>query len=103
MSRLRKMARIPAASWTQWVVAGVWVRMLVILFPLSAKAKVTAAGTPRCSCSRASRSGPCGQPGLGSAGRLRGDRDQRQSRHHTLVGRQGARQDRRDPEREVST
>jgi hypothetical protein len=78
MSRLRKMARIPAASWTQWVVAGVWVRMLVILFPLSAKAKVTAAGTPRCSCSRASRSRPCGQPvfgrqvgcaGIGTSGR----------------------------------
>ena len=39
----------------------------------------------------------------GSAGRLRGDRDQRQSRQHTLAGRQGARQDRRDPERGVST
>ena len=33
---------------------------------------------------------------LGSARRLRGDRDQRQSTQHTLVGRQCARQDRRD-------
>jgi putative drug exporter of the RND superfamily len=37
MSRLRKIAEIPAGSWTKWVVVGFWVLMLVILLPLSAK------------------------------------------------------------------
>ncbi len=37
MSRLGKIAEIPAGSWTKWVVVGFWVLMLVILFPLSAK------------------------------------------------------------------
>jgi|SoimicmetaTmtHMA_FD_contig_31_21663689_length_570_multi_2_in_0_out_0_2 hypothetical protein len=62
MSRLRKIAQIPAASWTQWVVVGFWVLMLVI-----EGIKVQAVRTAR----------------LGSADRLRGDRDQRQSRQHT--------------------
>ena len=35
MSRLRKIAEIPAGSWTKWVVVGVWVLILVVLFPLS--------------------------------------------------------------------
>ena len=39
----------------------------------------------------------------GSAGRLRGDWDQRQSRHHAVAGRQCARQDQPRLEREVST
>ena len=30
MSRLRKIAEIPAGSWTKWVVVGVWVVVLVI-------------------------------------------------------------------------
>ena len=37
MSRLGKIAEIPAGSWTKWVVVGFWVLMLVILFPLSTK------------------------------------------------------------------
>ena len=37
MSTLRKIAEIPAGSWTKWIVVGFWVLMLVILFPLSAK------------------------------------------------------------------
>ena len=37
MSRLRKIAEFPAGSWTKWVVVGVWVVVLVILFPLSKK------------------------------------------------------------------
>jgi putative drug exporter of the RND superfamily len=37
MSRLRKIAEIPAGSWTKWVVVGFWVLVLVILFPLSKK------------------------------------------------------------------
>jgi RND superfamily putative drug exporter len=37
MSKLRRIAEIPAGSWTKWVVVGFWVIMLVILFPLSTK------------------------------------------------------------------
>jgi RND superfamily putative drug exporter len=37
MSRLRKIAEFPAGSWTKWVVVGVWVLVLVIVFPLSKK------------------------------------------------------------------
>ena len=37
MSRLRKIAEIPAGSWTKWVVVGVWAAALIILFPLQAK------------------------------------------------------------------
>jgi len=37
MSKLRRIAEIPAGSWTKWVVVGFWVVMLVILFPLSTK------------------------------------------------------------------
>jgi len=37
MSRLSKIAEIPAGSWTKWVVVGFWVVMLVILAPLSTK------------------------------------------------------------------
>ena len=37
MNRLRKIAEIPAGSWTKWVVVGVWVVVLVIAFPLSSK------------------------------------------------------------------
>src|SRR6266568_1771333 len=37
MSRLRKMAEIPAGSWTKWVVVGFWVAVLVVMFPLSTK------------------------------------------------------------------
>ena len=37
MSRLRKIAEIPAGSWTKWVVVGFWVAVLVVMFPLSTK------------------------------------------------------------------
>jgi RND superfamily putative drug exporter len=37
MSRLRKIAEIPAGSWTKWVVVGFWVVVLVLAFPLSKK------------------------------------------------------------------
>src|SRR6266568_377903 len=37
MSRLRRIAEIPAGSWTKWVVVGFWVVVLVVAFPLSAK------------------------------------------------------------------
>ena len=37
MTRLRRMAGIPAGSWTKWVVVGLWVAVLVTTFPLSAK------------------------------------------------------------------
>ena len=33
MSRLRKIAEIPAGSWTKWVVVGFWVVVLVLAFP----------------------------------------------------------------------
>jgi putative drug exporter of the RND superfamily len=37
MSTLKKMAEIPAGSWTKWVVVGFWVVVLVLAFPLSSK------------------------------------------------------------------
>ncbi len=37
MSALKKMAEIPAGSWTKWVVVGFWVVVLVLAFPLSSK------------------------------------------------------------------
>jgi putative drug exporter of the RND superfamily len=37
MSTLRKMAEIPAGSWTKWVVVGFWVAVLVVMLPLSSK------------------------------------------------------------------
>ena len=37
MSRLKKIAEIPAGSWTKWVVVGFWVVVLVLAFPLSKK------------------------------------------------------------------
>ena len=37
MSKLRRIAEIPAGTWTKWVVVGFWVLMLIVLFPLSAK------------------------------------------------------------------
>ncbi len=37
MSRARRIAEIPAGSWTKWVVVGFWVAVLVITFPLSTK------------------------------------------------------------------
>ena len=39
MSTLRKIAEIPAGSWTKWVVVGFWVVVLVIMLPLSIKLK----------------------------------------------------------------
>src|SRR5262249_35472515 len=33
----RRLAEIPAGSWTKWVVVGFWVVVLVITFPLSSK------------------------------------------------------------------
>src|SRR5881628_664557 len=37
MSKLRRIAEIPAGSWTKWVVVGFWVVVLVVAFPLSTK------------------------------------------------------------------
>jgi putative drug exporter of the RND superfamily len=37
MNTLRRIAEIPAGSWTKWVVVGFWVVVLGITFPLSAK------------------------------------------------------------------
>ena len=37
MNSLRKIAEIPAGSWTKWVVVGFWVVVLVLAFPLSKK------------------------------------------------------------------
>jgi putative drug exporter of the RND superfamily len=37
MSRLGGIAEVPAGSWSKWVVVGLWVVVLVIMFPLSAK------------------------------------------------------------------
>jgi putative drug exporter of the RND superfamily len=37
MSRLSKIAEIPAGSWTKWVVVGFWVVVLVVALPLSSK------------------------------------------------------------------
>ena len=39
MSGLRKLAEIPAGSWTKWVVVGFWVVVLVLALPLSSKLK----------------------------------------------------------------
>ena len=33
MSRLRRIAEIPAGSWTKWLVVGFWVVVLVVAFP----------------------------------------------------------------------
>src|SRR3974377_109191 len=37
MSTLRRIAEIPAGSWTKWVVVGLWLVVLVLAFPLSKK------------------------------------------------------------------
>jgi RND superfamily putative drug exporter len=37
MNGVRKLAEIPAGSWTKWVVVGFWVVVLVIMLPLSTK------------------------------------------------------------------
>ena len=37
MSRLRRIAEIPAGSWTKWLVVGFWVVVVVVVFPLSTK------------------------------------------------------------------
>src|SRR6516164_7819357 len=37
MKGIRKLAEIPAGSWTKWVVVGFWVVVLVLAFPLSKK------------------------------------------------------------------
>ena len=37
MSNLRRIAEIPAGSWTKWVVVGFWLVVLVLAFPLSSK------------------------------------------------------------------
>src|SRR5215467_175625 len=39
MSTLRKIAEIPAGSWTKWLVVGFWVAVLAVAFPLSTKLK----------------------------------------------------------------
>src|SRR6516164_10045446 len=37
MSRLRRIAEIPAGTWTKWVVVGFWLVVLVLALPLSSK------------------------------------------------------------------
>jgi RND superfamily putative drug exporter len=37
MSRLRRIAEIPAGSWTKWLVVGFWLVVVVVAFPLSGK------------------------------------------------------------------
>ena len=37
MSRLSRIAEIPAGSWTKWVVVGFWAVVLVLAFPRSTK------------------------------------------------------------------
>jgi RND superfamily putative drug exporter len=37
MSRARRIAEIPAGSWTKWLVVGFWVVVLVVALPLSSK------------------------------------------------------------------
>ena len=37
MSRLSRIAAIPAGSWTKWVVMGFWLVVLVVAYPLSGK------------------------------------------------------------------
>jgi hypothetical protein len=37
MSRARRIAEIPAGSWTKWLVVGFWVVVVVAAFPLSNK------------------------------------------------------------------
>jgi putative drug exporter of the RND superfamily len=37
MSKLGKIAEIPAGSWTKWLVVGFWVVLVAVLYPLSAK------------------------------------------------------------------
>jgi RND superfamily putative drug exporter len=37
MKGIRKLAEIPAGSWTKWLVVGFWVVVLVLAFPLSKK------------------------------------------------------------------
>src|SRR5215831_20144224 len=37
MNGLKKIAEIPAGSWTKWVVVGFWVVVLVLAFPLQKK------------------------------------------------------------------
>jgi RND superfamily putative drug exporter len=37
MGRARRIAEIPAGSWTKWVVVGVWAAVVVIAFPLAGK------------------------------------------------------------------
>jgi putative drug exporter of the RND superfamily len=37
MSTLRKIAEIPAGSWTKWIVVGFWAILLIILLPLQSK------------------------------------------------------------------
>ena len=37
MSKLRRIAEIPAGTWTKWVVVGFWLAVLVLALPLSSK------------------------------------------------------------------
>src|SRR5215468_5287041 len=37
MSKLRRVAEVPAGSWTKWVVVGFWLVVLILAFPLSSK------------------------------------------------------------------
>jgi putative drug exporter of the RND superfamily len=39
MSTLRRIAEIPAGSWTKWLVVGFWVAVIAVAYPLSGKLK----------------------------------------------------------------
>ena len=36
----RRIAEIPAGSWTKWLVMGFWVVVVAVAFPLSGKLKI---------------------------------------------------------------
>ena len=37
MNKARRIAEIPAGSWTKWLVVGLWAVVLIISFPLAGK------------------------------------------------------------------
>jgi RND superfamily putative drug exporter len=37
VGRARRVAEIPAGSWTKWLVVGFWVVVVVVAFPLAGK------------------------------------------------------------------
>ena len=58
MSKARRIAEIPAGSWTKWLVVGFWVVVLVMAFPLSSKLTGAEKNDAKCLAARAARSRP---------------------------------------------